>query len=90
MDTDPNDQRFAASLNSALGQMRSLTAGFTGELTEASRAIKSLDGQSQKLSRSLSGSLRSAFDKAVFGGQRLGDVSGIWPAMSPERPWMRH
>ena len=74
MDTDPNDQRFAASLNSALGQMRSLTAGFTGELTEASRAIKSLDGQSQKLSRSLSGSLRSAFDKAVFGGQRLGDV----------------
>lgn len=74
MDTDPFDKRFGAGLSSTLDQMRGLAAGFTGELTEASRAIKSLDGESKRLSRSLSSSLRSAFDKAVFGGQRLGDV----------------
>src|SRR5690625_4608290 len=58
----------------ALERMRGLSSGFAGELQEASKAMRGMDGEAQRLSRSLSGSLRSAFDKAVFGGARLGDV----------------
>ena len=62
------------SLGPALSEMRELTADFTSELVEAGEAMKTLDGQSGKLSKSLSFSLRTAFDRAVFGGERLGDV----------------
>lgn len=65
---------FQESLGPALSEMRELTADFTSELVEAGEAMKTLDGQSGKLSRSLSFSLRTAFDRAVFGGERLGDV----------------
>ena len=33
-----------------------------------------MDGDARRLSRSLSSSLRSAFDKAVLGGEKLGTV----------------
>ena len=63
-----------ASFGKALDQMRSLTAGFRAEVAETNRAMVDMDAQSRKLSRSLSSSLRNAFDKAVFGGEKLGDV----------------
>ena len=65
---------FPEGLGTALEEMRGLAASFTGEITEATNAIKNLDGESKKLSRSLSSSLRSAFDKAVFGGEKLSTV----------------
>ena len=73
MEFDPST-RFSENFGSALSSVRSLTAGFTGEISEATKAMRTLDGQAQKLSRSLSSSLKSAFDKAVFGGQKLSDV----------------
>lgn len=63
-----------SSFGDALERMRGLGSGFAEELQEASRAMRGMDGEAQRLSRSLSNSLRSAFDKAVFGGARLGDV----------------
>lgn len=66
--------KFTESFGTALDNVRSLTSGFTGEISEATKAMRTLDGQAQKLSRSLSSSLKSAFDKAVFGGQKLSDV----------------
>lgn len=66
--------RFTENFGAALDNVRSLTSGFTGEISEATKAMRTLDGQAQKLSRSLSSSLKSAFDKAVFGGQKLSDV----------------
>ncbi|MEM1298711.1 MAG: phage tail tape measure protein [Pseudomonadota bacterium] len=71
---DPFSTGFATNLGAALDDMRSLAAGFTGEISEATEAIRALDSQSQKLSRSLSSSLKSAFDKAVFGGEKLSTV----------------
>ena len=61
-------------MSSALQEMQALAAGFSGELAGATDAMKSMDGQAQRLSRSLGTNLRSAFDKAVFGGAKLGDV----------------
>lgn len=66
--------RFAENLGKALTDMRGLASGFASELSDASRAMEQMDGQSKRLSRSLSSSLRSAFDKAVFGGAKLTDV----------------
>lgn len=71
---DSRRSGFQDALGPALSEMRELTADFTGELSEAGEAMKTLDGQAGKLSRSLSTSLRTAFDRAVFGGERLGDV----------------
>lgn len=63
-----------STLGDALDRMRGLSSGFAGELQEASKAMRGMDGEAQRLSRSLSTSLRSAFDRAVFGGAKLGDV----------------
>lgn len=62
------------ALGGALGEMRGLATAFTGDLAEATRAMRDMDGEARRLSRSLSSSLRSAFDKAVFGGEKLTDV----------------
>lgn len=61
-------------LTSALQEMQALTAGFTGEITGATEAMRLMDGQAQRLSRSVGSSLRTAFDRAVFGGGKLSDV----------------
>ena len=73
-DGDLLSGNFGDRLGRALADMQGLAAGFTGELNNASRAMEQMDGQSKRLSRSLSSSLRSAFDKAVFGGAKLSDV----------------
>ncbi|MEM7057327.1 MAG: phage tail tape measure protein [Pseudomonadota bacterium] len=73
METDRTG-RFNENFGAALDSVRSLTSGFTGEISDATHAMRTLDGQAQKLSRSLSSSLKSAFDKAVFGGQKLTNV----------------
>ena len=74
MTEDRLDDGITGGLASTLDELRGLAASFTGEISEATNAIKTLDGESQKLSRSLSSSLRSAFDKAVFGGEKLSSV----------------
>ncbi|MGD1925834.1 MAG: phage tail tape measure protein [Paracoccaceae bacterium] len=73
-DDDLLPSSFSKDLSPALREMRGLAAGFTGELSAASQAMKVLDGQAGKLSRSLSSSLKSAFDKAIFGGEKLSTV----------------
>jgi phage-related minor tail protein len=62
------------SLGRSLDEMRGITATFSGELADAAKAMQTMDGEAQKLSRSLSSSLRGAFDKAVFGGEKLSTV----------------
>ncbi|MEM9099218.1 MAG: phage tail tape measure protein [Pseudomonadota bacterium] len=63
-----------ASLSGSLGDLRGQTESFREGLAEATREIRTMDGETQRLSRSLGSSLRSAFDKAVFGGSKLSDV----------------
>ncbi len=72
--TELFSSRLSEDLGRALNDMRGLAAGFAGELANASTAMEKMDGQSKRLSRSLSSSLKSAFDKAVFGGAKLTDV----------------
>ena len=62
------------ALGAALSEMRGIATAFTGELSDAAKAMRDMDGEAQRLSRSLSSSLRSAFDKAVFGGEKLTSV----------------
>jgi phage-related minor tail protein len=69
---DPD--RDARTLSASLSQMKSLAGGFGDELSAATEAMRAMDRQAAKLSRSLGSSLRSAFDKAVFGGDKLGGV----------------
>ena len=70
METD----RTRRGLSAALSDMSGLTAGFADELTEATEAMQAMDAEAGRLSRSLGSSLRGAFDRAVFGGDRLGSV----------------
>ena len=74
MQDDFGGPDFPRRLGPALAEMRGLAAEFASELDGAGKAMKALDGQSRVLSRSLSGSLRTAFDRAVFGGGRLSTV----------------
>lgn len=71
---EPLDERFGERLGASLSDMRGLAAGFADEVHSATRAMQRMDRQAVGLSRSLSSSLRSAFDRAVFGGAKLGDV----------------
>lgn len=64
----------ARDLGASLTDLRSLAAGFASEMAGATEVMKAMDGQTQRLSRSLGTSLRSAFDRAVFGGGKLSDV----------------
>ncbi|MEM8790805.1 MAG: phage tail tape measure protein [Pseudomonadota bacterium] len=72
MTDDPN--RGTSTLGDSFGDIRGQTADFREELAEATRQIRAMDSETQRLSRSLGSSLRSAFDKAVFGGGKLTDV----------------
>ncbi|GMG81237.1 phage tail tape measure protein [Paralimibaculum aggregatum] len=72
MDLDLDLDR--AGLSAALDDMRGLAAGFREELAGAAEAMRGMDAQSARLARSLGTSLRSALDKAIFGGAKLGDV----------------
>jgi phage-related minor tail protein len=61
-------------LGASLQELQSLTGGFSSEMASATEVMKAMDGQAQRLSRSLGSSLRTAFDRAVFGGGKLSDV----------------
>jgi phage-related minor tail protein len=74
MNTDDPFAGGAQSLGGAIGEMRGIASAFTGELSGATKAMRDMDGEARRLSRSLSASLRSAFDKAVFGGEKLTDI----------------
>lgn len=63
-----------SSLASSLQEMQTLTAGFTGEIAGATQAMKLMDAQAQRLSRSLGSSLRTAINQLVLGGGNLTDV----------------
>lgn len=64
----------AQELSAALAELQGLAGGFAGEMSEAARAMKEMDAETRRLSRSLGSSLRTAFDRAVFGGSKLGGV----------------
>ncbi len=74
MNTDDPFAGGASALGGALGEMRGVAAAFSGELLGASKAMRDMDADAMRLSRSLSSSLRSAFDKAVLGGEKLSGV----------------
>jgi phage-related minor tail protein len=61
-------------LGDSLQELQSLTGGFSSQMANATDMMKAMDGQAQRLSRSLGSSLRTAFDRAVFGGGKLSDV----------------
>lgn len=65
---------FAADLEASMAEMRGRTAGFAEELEKATKQMREMDAESRRLSRSLGNSLRTAFDKAIFGGEGLGKV----------------
>ncbi|MCH8951366.1 MAG: phage tail tape measure protein [Proteobacteria bacterium] len=64
----------ARDLGATLAELQSLAGGFASEMAGATEVMKAMDGQTQRLSRSLGTSLRSAFDRAVFGGGKLSEV----------------
>lgn len=64
----------AGDLVAALAELQGLAGSFAGEMIDAARAMREMDAESRRLSHSLGSSLRTAFDRAVFGGARLGDV----------------
>ena len=59
---------------SSLAAVRDAAAGFSEELASANREMREMDAEARRLSRSIGSSLRTAFDRAIFGGQGLGDV----------------
>ena len=65
---------FGSGLTEALGDLRGLSAGFRSDLSEVTAQMREMDGETQRLARSLGSSLRSALDKAIFGGGKLSDV----------------
>lgn len=64
----------ARSLAGALVELEGVAGSFAGEMGEAVRVMRQMDTETRRLSRSLGSSLRRAFDRAVFGGARFGDV----------------
>ncbi|MEO0820014.1 MAG: phage tail tape measure protein [Pseudomonadota bacterium] len=62
------------ALSRGLSMLRAEANGFAEDLGLATKQLREMDAESRRLARSLSSSLRSAFDKAVFGGAALGDV----------------
>ena len=74
MSGDPFSGDGAGALGGALAEMRGVAGEFASELSEASKAMRDMDAGAVRLSRSLSSSLRTAFDRAVFGGEKLTDV----------------
>ena len=58
----------------SLDDLRTIAGAFTGNLAQATREMRDMDKEARRLSRSLGSSLRSAFDKAVFGGESFGEV----------------
>lgn len=61
-------------LAASLTELQGLAGAFAGEMSDAARAMKDMDAETRRLSRSLGSSLRTALDRAVFGGAKLGDV----------------
>jgi phage-related minor tail protein len=73
-DQDTEFGSSAHDLGATLAELQSLAGGFASEMAGATEVMKAMDGQTQRLSRSLGTSLRTAFDRAVFGGGKLSDV----------------
>ncbi|MEM1344690.1 MAG: phage tail tape measure protein [Pseudomonadota bacterium] len=70
MDEDTGPTRLGQSLSETAAK----AGGFSGDLTRATEAMRAMDLQAARLARSIGSSLRGAFDRAVFGGAKLGDV----------------
>ena len=65
---------FAGNLEDSFEEVRGFAAGLSEELAAATREMRAMDTEARRLSRSLGSSLRSAFDRAIFGGKGLGEV----------------
>lgn len=63
-----------ADFGDSLGTARGAAAALSEELAAANREMRAMDVQAGRLSRSLGSSLRTAFDRAIFGGRGLGSV----------------
>ncbi|MEM7499135.1 MAG: phage tail tape measure protein [Pseudomonadota bacterium] len=61
-------------LGNRLAELRATTSSFTADLSGATRQLRDMDVESRRLARSLGTSLRGAFDRAVFGGEKFTDV----------------
>ena len=68
IDDDPR------GLGTAFAEARAESGGFADELAAATRAMREMDAEAKRLSRSLGSSLRSAIDRAIFGGEKLTEV----------------
>ncbi|MEM6904488.1 MAG: phage tail tape measure protein [Pseudomonadota bacterium] len=69
-----DDDGLSPDLGASFSEVRGLAAGFREELSEATRAMREMDGETRALARSLGSSLRSALDRAIFGGGKFSDV----------------
>ena len=65
---------FAGELETSFSDLRGFAAGLSEELTAATQEMRAMDAEARRLSRSLGSSLKSAFDRAIFGGKGLGEV----------------
>lgn len=74
MRTDDGLGQASGDLSRALSDIRGQSQTFQGELGDLTRQMRDMDVEARRLSRSLGTSLRSAFERAVFGGAKLGDV----------------
>jgi phage-related minor tail protein len=72
--TGDGDLPGMGEFSKGLREARGLSGGLAAELRMAAREMRDMDDEARRLSRSLGSSLRSAFDKAVFGGAKLSDV----------------
>ncbi|MGF1550904.1 MAG: phage tail tape measure protein [Paracoccaceae bacterium] len=68
------DDDLDAALSRGLDGARGDAAGLAAEMAEATRAMRAMDEEAKRLSRSLGTSLGRAFKSAAFGGKGLGDA----------------
>lgn len=74
-ENDPGEgAALAAQMAETAQNARAMTAVFVEEMGRASGAMRTAGADAQGLSTALGSSLRSAFDRAVFGGARLSEV----------------
>jgi phage-related minor tail protein len=68
------DDGLEVELARGLDALRGSASGFGAEIAEATRAMRAMDGEARRLSRSLGSALGRAFDRAAFGGAGLGET----------------
>lgn len=65
---------FGQDLDAAFAETPAFASDLTSELAAATKQMQAMDAEARRLSQSMGSSLRTAFDRAIFGGKGLGDV----------------